>query len=85
MADLLHELLPAAAARAADRIAIIDREHSATYAELNQLVERAATGLTALGILRGDRVAVLMPKRIEKVAAHRGAEAGATQCRSMRS
>ena len=69
MADLLHDLLPAAAARAADKVAVIDREQSVSYAELNQLVDRAAAGLTALGILRGDRVAVLMPKRIEKVAA----------------
>ena len=69
MADLLHDLLPAAAARAADKVAVIDREQSVSYAQLNQLVDRAAAGLTALGILRGDRVAVLMPKRIEKVAA----------------
>jgi len=68
MAELLHDLLPAAAAKAADKVAVIDREHSTTYAQLNQLVDRAAAGLTALGVLRGDRVAVLMPKRIEKVA-----------------
>ncbi len=69
MADLLHDLLPAAAARAADATAVVDREESVTYATLNQLVDRAAAGLTALGILRGDRVAVLMSKRIEEVAA----------------
>ena len=69
MTDLLHDLLPAAAASAADRIAVVDRGQSVTYAELNQLVDGAAAGLTALGVLRGDRVAVLMPKRVEKVAA----------------
>jgi acyl-CoA ligase (AMP-forming) (exosortase A-associated) len=69
MADLLHEFLPASAARTPDHVAVVDREQSVTYAELNRLVDRAAAGLTALGVLRGDRVAVLMPKRIEKVAA----------------
>jgi len=69
MADLLHDFLPASAARAPGQVAVVDRERSISYGDLNRLVERAAAGLTALGILRGDRVAVLMPKRIEKVAA----------------
>jgi len=69
MTDLLQDLLPAAVARAPQRIAVVDRAQSITYANLNRLVDRAATGLTALGVVRGDRVAVLMPKRIEKVAA----------------
>lgn len=69
MKDLLHELLPATAAAAPDRIAVVDREQSVSYAQLSQLVDGAASGLTALGIRRGDRVAVLMPKRVEKVAA----------------
>ncbi|HEU0224005.1 MAG TPA: acyl-CoA ligase (AMP-forming), exosortase A system-associated [Steroidobacteraceae bacterium] len=69
MTELLHDLLPVAAAAAPDRPALIDRERAASYAELHRLVDRAASGLTALGVLRGDRVAVLMPKRIEKVAA----------------
>ena len=69
MADLLHDLLPAATARTPDKTAVVDREHSTTYAQLHSLVDRAAAGLTALGIRRGDRVAVLMPKRVEEVAA----------------
>jgi len=69
VADLLHDLLPAAASKSPDKAAVVDRERTASYAELNRLVDRAASGLTALGVLRGDRVAVLMPKRIEKVAA----------------
>jgi acyl-CoA ligase (AMP-forming) (exosortase A-associated) len=69
MTDLLHEFLPASAARSPEQVAVVDREGSITYADLNRLVDRAAAGLTALGVLRGDRVAVLMPKRIEKVAA----------------
>lgn len=69
MAELLHDLLPAAAARFPDKAAVVDRERMASYAELDRLVTRAASGLTAQGVRRGDRVAVLMPKRIEKVAA----------------
>jgi acyl-CoA ligase (AMP-forming) (exosortase A-associated) len=69
MTDLLHDFLPASAARSPEQVAVVDREHSIAYTDLNRLVDRAAAGLTALGVLRGDRVAVLMPKRIEKVAA----------------
>lgn len=69
MSELLHDLLPAVATSAPRQVAVVDREQSVSYAQLNELVDRAAAGLTALGVLRGDRVAVLMPKRIEKVAA----------------
>jgi acyl-CoA ligase (AMP-forming) (exosortase A-associated) len=69
MTELLHELLPGAAARTPQQVAVVDRERAVTYAELNRLVDQAAAGLTARGVRRGDRVAVLMPKRMEKVAA----------------
>lgn len=69
MTDLLHEALFAAAASAPDKAAVVDRGQATTYGQLAALVENAAAGLTALGIRRGDRVAVLMPKRVEKVAA----------------
>ena len=69
MSDLLHDFLRISAATCGDRTAVVDRERSLTYAELNRLVDCAASGLTALGVRRGDRIAVLMPKRVEKIAA----------------
>jgi acyl-CoA ligase (AMP-forming) (exosortase A-associated) len=69
MTDRLHEWLEAAAARRPDHPAVVDREQTIGYRDLASLVRRASSGLVALGVGRGDRVAVLMPKRIEKVAA----------------
>lgn len=40
-----------------------------TYGELRDLSARFATGLAAMGIARGDRVGVLMSKRLELVVA----------------
>lgn len=42
---------------------------SITYAELRQLVARCRTGLAALGVERGDRVAALLPNGAEAVIA----------------
>ncbi|MFV8054813.1 class I adenylate-forming enzyme family protein [Mycobacterium sp. 48b] len=43
----------------ADRPAIVDDEHSWTYAELLEAVERRAQALTAAGVQSGDRVALV--------------------------
>ncbi|MGZ4674407.1 MAG: AMP-binding protein, partial [Ilumatobacteraceae bacterium] len=43
----------------AERIAVIDGERSITYDELAERCARLAAGLSALGVGRGDRVALL--------------------------
>jgi acetyl-CoA synthetase len=45
------------------------RRQSVTYRELLDLVRRAAAGLRALGVERGDRVTIYMPTTLEAVVA----------------
>jgi len=65
--DLLHEMLEATAAARPDAPALTDRTGTVTYEQLAAAVQAAASGLIGLGLQRGDRVAVWMPKRREKV------------------
>ena len=67
--DLLHELLDRTAVRCPDSPAVTDRLTTVSYGELVQATVRFAHGLLALGLQRGDRVAVWLPKRLEKVVA----------------
>lgn len=69
MSERLHEFLRATAAATPAATALVDRSNTLAYGELDAQVDAAAAGLAALGIEHGDRVAVLMPKRIEKVVA----------------
>ena len=71
--DLLHELLDRSATRTAEAPAVSDRLTSLDYGELQQATTHVAHGLLALGLQRGDRVAVWLPKRTEKVVALFGA------------
>ena len=41
-----------------------------TYAQLQRQAERAANLLRGLGVQRGDRVAIVMPQRLETAVAH---------------
>jgi acetyl-CoA synthetase len=45
-----------------------DRRHS--YAELQQQANRLSSALVALGVQRGDRVAIVMPQRFETAVAY---------------
>ncbi len=65
----LHHLLQQSAARQGDAPAVTYKERTVSYAELWQLAEAFAAGLAALGLERGDRVAIYLDKRIETVAA----------------
>jgi len=49
------------AARVPDRIAIIFEGMELTFAELKALSERFATALAALGVRKGDRIAIHLP------------------------
>src|SRR5260370_39569899 len=57
----LHASLSQSAARYPRRVAIRFLGRSVTYRELNELANRFANALIALGVRKGDRVALLMP------------------------
>jgi acyl-CoA ligase (AMP-forming) (exosortase A-associated) len=74
-ANLLHELPLAAATRDPTATALtVDRVH-VDYAALAGEIERFAGALCALGVARGDRIAIWLEKRRETVVASFGAAA----------
>ncbi len=78
MTQLLHELIARSAARTPNAPALHAKNVTYTYAQLAAEVERVSNGLLALGIGRGERVALFLPKVIESVctmfgASHAGA------------
>jgi long-chain acyl-CoA synthetase len=64
----VHAMLAHAVARRAHRLALICGERRLSYAELDALVGEAAGGLRALGVGKGDRVAMVLGNSIEFVA-----------------
>ena len=46
-----------------ERLAVVDGARRHTFAELNRRVNRAANALSAMGLVPGDRFAVLSSKR----------------------
>jgi len=52
-----------------DKEAVIDGDRRVSYARFNERVNRHANGLSASGIVKGDRVAVLMKNSLEAVEA----------------
>jgi amino acid adenylation domain-containing protein len=62
----------ATAARHPTRIAVSDATGTLSFAELDKAVEELAAGLTAAGVNRGDRVAVVLPRTNEVVCAALG-------------
>ncbi|HZV74142.1 MAG TPA: AMP-binding protein [Conexibacter sp.] len=65
----LDEDLRRAAATAPDREAVVAGERRMTYAELDAAATRLAAHLHALGVTRGDRVALLLPNGAEAAVA----------------
>ena len=59
--DALDSILTDAAARWPQRTAIVDAEGSFTFAELDALADRVAAGITAMGIVAGDRMLLQFP------------------------
>ncbi|MDP9900907.1 class I adenylate-forming enzyme family protein [Variovorax ginsengisoli] len=62
---LLHAALRDAAAAHPAVVAYIDGERHFSFAAMDAASERLATALLALGLARGDRIAVLAPNQIE--------------------
>src|SRR5688572_9989685 len=56
---LAGELLRRAAARFPDKQALIDGGRRLTYREFDRAADRAAQALLALGLCKGDRMAIL--------------------------
>ena len=67
MRYLLHHYLRDAAALTPDAIALVDGETELTYAELDVQSDRVASRLIELGVTRGDRVGIYLPKSAEGV------------------
>ena len=65
--ETMGDLLADAARRDPDRLAVVffERGEQLTYAGLDRAVDRAANALAAIGVGHGDRVAVMLPNRIE--------------------
>ena len=72
---LLHELPWAAADRSSQAMALHDGDAATSYGDLAGDIRRFASGLAALGIARGERIAIFLEKRNETVIASFGAPA----------
>lgn len=69
MTDLIHDLILKAADRAPDAEALLYQDQIMGYAILAEEIEAKSSGLRALGLSRGERVAVYLEKRLETVVA----------------
>ena len=68
----LQDLLTRAAQRFGRNIAVVDGERTYTYSQLSECSDRFAGALAALGVSKGDRVAILAPNCVEFVIAFFG-------------
>lgn len=75
---LVHDLLADSAARLRDKAALITESNTASFGQLDQDSDRIARALQNLGIVRGDRVALMVENSIPFVVSLFGAlKAGA--------
>ena len=72
-ARTLGEDLRAAARRTPERDAVVCRDRTLSYGELDRLADGFAAGLGELGVGRGDRVAIVLPNGVETAIAIYGA------------
>jgi long-chain acyl-CoA synthetase len=63
----VHAMLEAAVASCPEGLALICGEESVTYAKLDELVGKVAGGLSAIGVGKDDRVAMVVANSIEFV------------------
>lgn len=64
---LLYHLLEETANRCPDREAVVSKDGSITYAELNTKSTQISQALMELGVEKGDRIALLLNKSIEAI------------------
>jgi acyl-CoA ligase (AMP-forming) (exosortase A-associated) len=76
MRTRLHQIVADMAARRPDAPALTYKDQTATYAELWELANGFAAGVGGLGLARGERIGLLLDKRIETVASVIGSSAG---------
>ncbi|MCD6569754.1 MAG: long-chain fatty acid--CoA ligase [Deltaproteobacteria bacterium] len=68
----VYDFLDQAAARVPNRVAIIFGGMELTFSELKELSDRFATALAAMGVKKGDRVAIHLPNCTQFVIAYYG-------------
>ena len=66
---LVSDFLPNSAARFPDKVALVCDGQRLTYAQIERRANRMANGLLALGVQRGERIAVWMHNSVEAVIA----------------
>ena len=71
--NLVDGYLAAAATAAPDAVAVIDRERSWSYGDLDGAVNRLASSLSARGVGPGDVVSWMLPNRVEALIVHHAA------------
>ena len=64
---LLHHLLEDSAKKYPDNVAVVFKDASVTYADLERQSSGLALRLAELGIKKGDRVGIILPKSIESI------------------
>ena len=75
MPDLIHQSIPHSAQVTPDAPALLFKDQTFTYRQVQHRVEQAASALLGLGIGPGERVAVYLPKQPEAVFSLFGAAA----------
>ncbi|TCP53434.1 KR domain-containing protein, partial [Tamaricihabitans halophyticus] len=76
----LPELIRAQAARAGDRTAYLDSRRSVSFAELERRTGCLAGQLAALGVNRGDRVAIHLGNRVEMIEGYHAVARASAVC-----
>ncbi|HEY74296.1 MAG TPA: AMP-binding protein [Thermoflexia bacterium] len=66
---LVNDFLQHSARQFPDKVALVCDGQRLTYAQVEEQANRAANGLLALGMQRGDRVAIWLPNSVETVIA----------------
>jgi acyl-CoA synthetase (AMP-forming)/AMP-acid ligase II len=59
------QIIERGAARAPDKIAVVDGDHRKTYRELNDTANALSTSLAKIGFKKGDRAAIYMKNSLE--------------------